>query len=118
MAITLPEALKQLNMQEPADTTELELYISAANEWIEERVTDTSPAPVKLATLFLLDHWWETQRGPAATPLDDDFTTGPGVGFAIPNRVLELLDPYLSKSTPTFSFPDAVAFPDPVEWPT
>lgn len=117
--ITLAEALRQLNIDEvPADTTELDLYVAAANEWVEERVTDTSPAPVKLATLMLLDHLWETQRGPSATPLDVDTGAPTGLGYAVPNRVLELLGPYMTTAAqPTGSFPDAVAWPDPVEWP-
>jgi len=118
VAITLTQALAQLNLpEEPVDPTELELYVDAANEWVATRVSDTSPAPVQLATLFLLDHLWETQRGPSATPLDVETGLTVGFGFAVPNRVLELLRPYLSSPGPTGEFPDAVAFPDPVEWP-
>ena len=39
------------------------------------------------------------------------------LGYAIPNRVLELIDPYRVKARPAGSFPDAVAWPDAVEWP-
>jgi len=123
VTITFDEALSQLNMESPEDPAELELYVDAANEWVATRVSDTSPAPVRLATLMLLDHLWETQRGPASNPVDDELGTPGTFGFAVPNRVLELLAPYMSAGTgtkpaaSTFSFPDAVGHPDPVEWP-
>ena len=123
MSITLEEALAQLNIDSPDDETELGLYIDAANEWVAKRVSDTSPAPVRLATLMLLDHLWETQRGPASNPVDEEMGTPATFGFAVPNRVLELLAPYMSAGSgskpaaSTYSFPDAVAFPDPAEWP-
>lgn len=120
MAVTLDEALEHLNITNSDDDDEVELYVNAANEWIAERVADTSPTPVKLAALFLIGHWWESQRGPVGTPVDDGspFTFN-GRAYAIPNRVLEILGPYLLDETPSpsYSFPDAVAFPDPVEWP-
>lgn len=125
MAITLEEALRQLNIPEAptgGDLLELELYIDAANEWISERVTTTSPAPVRLATLMLLDHLWETQRGPAGSPLEPDLDQGTtGSGFAVPNRVVELITPWLVEglgdvpASPIGSFPDAPGWPDPVE---
>lgn len=124
MSITIDQALSQLNMESVDDAPELELYVDAANEWVATRVSDTSPAPVRLATLMLLDHLWETQRGPASNPVDEELGTPSTFGFAVPNRVLELLAPYMSSGTgtkpaaSTFSFPDAVAHPDPVEWPT
>lgn len=119
MSITLEEAKAQLNVVSDDDDAEITLYVNAANEWIAERVSDTSPTPVKLATLFLVDHWWASQRGPVGTPLDDESTIINGRAFAIPNRVLELLGPWLFDAIPSanYSFPDAVAFPDPVEWP-
>lgn len=124
MTITLDEALAQLNYDEvPDDTSELELFIDAANEWVATRVSDTSPAPVHLATLLLLDHLWATQRGASSTPVDEELGTPVSFGFAIPNRVLELLAPYMTDglgarpAQPSYSFPDAVAYPDPVEWP-
>lgn len=120
MSITLAEAREQLNVTTYDDDLELGLYVDAANAWIATRVPDTSLAPVRLASLFLVDHWWESQRGPVGTPLSDE---GPvvlnGRAYAIPNRVLELLGPFLSTTiaVPMGSFPDAVGFPDPVEWP-
>lgn len=124
MTITFAEALSQLNIVgAPGDPTELQLYVNAANEWVAKRVSDTSPAPVRLATLMLLDHLWETQRGPASNPVDEELGTPGSFGFAVPNRVLELLAPYMTSGTgrkpaaSSYSFPDAVAFPDAVESP-
>ena len=124
MSITINEALDQLNVSlSSPDVPEIELYMDAANEWVATRVTDTSPAPVKVATLILLDHLWETQRGPSSNPVDTETGTPYTFGFAIPNRVLELLAPYMNAGTgakpasASYSFPDAVAFPDPAEWP-
>lgn len=57
---------------------------------------DDLPAAIRLAVLVIAEHLWETQRGSAPVgPLagDDMFPT-PGLGFAIPNRALELLAPY------------------------
>jgi uncharacterized phiE125 gp8 family phage protein len=58
-----------------------------------------TPAALRLAVLIVAAHLWETQRGPASTsgPLsaDEDFTSVPGLGFAIPNRARELLQPYV-----------------------
>lgn len=122
MSITLDEALAQLNIERGDDDEEVELYVAAANEWVETRVSDTSPSPVKLATLLLVDHLWATKRGPVGSPVDEDTGTPYTFGFAIPNRVLELLAPYMTAgigakpAAATFSFPDAVAHPDPVEW--
>lgn len=50
------------------------------------------PAPVKLAATMLACHLWEvaSQKGPA---LDNEWTAVP-TGFAVPNRVKELLAPY------------------------
>lgn len=120
MSITLAEAKTQLNIDVNAvdDDAELTLYVAAANEWIATRVADTSPSPVKLAALFLVDHWWTSQRGPVGTPISEESVFVEGRGFAIPNRVLEILGPYITaRATPSYSFPDAVAYPDPVEWP-
>lgn len=58
------------------------------------------PADVRQAALLLVEHMWDTQRGGASVglPLDDDLTapdsTQFGVGFTLPNRVRELLEPY------------------------
>jgi hypothetical protein len=116
MSITLDDATDHLNLDDDsADLYELSLYVDAANEWIATRVTDMSPAPVTLAALFLVGHWWESQRGTTNTPLSDEDTVIAGIGYAIPNRVLELIDPWRTRSAPRGSFPDAVSYPDPVE---
>lgn len=59
------------------------------------------PAAVSLATVIITANLWQTQRGPAsssgplaATPADD-LSAIPGLGYAIPNRARELLQPYL-----------------------
>lgn len=58
------------------------------------------PDAVKLATLIIAGHLWETQRGASspssALPADAfDQTTTLGLGFLVPNRAMELLTPYL-----------------------
>jgi hypothetical protein len=60
------------------------------------------PAAVGLAVLVITAHLWETQRGntPSALPTNpDEATFDPGRGFAVPNRALELLRPYLTGVT-------------------
>ncbi|MEU5716559.1 head-tail connector protein [Streptomyces sp. NPDC020403] len=56
------------------------------------------PPTVRLAALLLLQHLWRTKNGPArgATGADDYAVTEPvpGFGYAVPNRVLELLEPF------------------------
>ncbi|MFF9898499.1 hypothetical protein [Streptomyces longispororuber] len=59
----------------------------------------TVPATVKLAAAILLQHLWRTQYGAARGAVgggDDYAVTEPvaGFGYAVPNRVLELLEPY------------------------
>ncbi|MGW2533500.1 head-tail connector protein [Streptomyces sp. NPDC001499] len=58
----------------------------------------TVPPTIKLAALLLLQHLWRTKNGPArgATGADDYAVTEPvpGFGYAVPNRVLELLEPF------------------------
>lgn len=118
MAITRDQALAQLNFTSaPSDTTELDLYVEAANEWVASKVDDPSSATATLAALFLVDHWWSTQRGPVASPLDDEDEVVEirGTTYAIPLKVLDLLD-LKPNPQPLGSFPDAVGWPDPVEW--
>lgn len=54
------------------------------------------PAQVKKAVEFIVRHLWDSQRGAQPRPVaggDDDGTTSvPGVGYAIPNRAIELLE--------------------------
>lgn len=59
----------------------------------------TVPATVNLASRILLQHLWSTQRfsrGGLAGGGDDYSVTEPvpGFGYAVPNRVLQLLEPY------------------------
>lgn len=119
MAVDLDQTRLHLNYDDPTDTdddAELEFFIAAANEWVAEKVSDTTPTPVQLGTLELIRHWWETQRGPAAGDLDPD--GGLGIrGFSIPTRVTELLQPWLTGTatgSPVYSFPDAATWPDAV----
>jgi hypothetical protein len=50
---------------------------------------------ISQAAAVILKHLWETQRGPQLPSLQgqDDTTLIPGMGFAVPNRALELLAP-------------------------
>jgi hypothetical protein len=60
------------------------------------------PASLTLATLIIAAHLWETQRGAAPSgPLaaDDDTGIVPGLGYAIPNRARELLEPFIRASS-------------------
>lgn len=56
------------------------------------------PRAILLATLTIAAHQWVTQRGPQPTPVlagpDDGFGMAPSMGYAIPNRAIELLQPY------------------------
>ncbi|MFD4259960.1 head-tail connector protein [Streptomyces sp. NPDC058534] len=52
---------------------------------------------INLAARILLQHLWRTQnagRGPVLAGGDDFSEPIPGFGYAIPNRVLQLLEPY------------------------
>lgn len=51
------------------------------------------PYAVSLATLIIAAHLWETQRGsgPSAGPLQPDLAPAVPMGFAIPNRAVEML---------------------------
>lgn len=116
MAVTIDEAIDHLNITEREDQVEVELYVNAANDWVATKVADPDAYAVKLATLFLIQHLWNSsQRGPTAVSLDDEIVTVTGTGYAIPNRVRELLQPYLAGTSPTYSFPDAAAWPDAIE---
>lgn len=60
---------------------------------------DEIPPTVQLAARILLQHLWRTKygaaRGTSGGGDDYDVTQPtPGFGYAIPNRVLELLEPY------------------------
>ncbi|MFE0875354.1 hypothetical protein ACFW4X_10800 [Streptomyces smyrnaeus] len=59
---------------------------------------DSTPPTINLAARMLIQHLWRTQYGSArGAPSSDDYLVTepvPGFGYAIPNRVLELLEPY------------------------
>jgi hypothetical protein len=59
---------------------------------------DTVPPTVQLATLLLIQHLWSTKYGAArgqGSAIDYSVNEPmPGFGYAIPNRVLTLLEPY------------------------
>ncbi|WP_098010487.1 hypothetical protein [Streptomyces sp. sk226] len=56
------------------------------------------PPTIRLAALLLLQHLWRTKNGPArGRGTADDFDVSEqlmGYGYAVPNRVLHLLEPY------------------------
>ncbi|MCP9209285.1 head-tail connector protein [Streptomyces cucumeris] len=58
----------------------------------------TIPPTLNLAGRMLVQHLWQTQQGPGRPSLGgDDFDVNqpvPGFGYAVPNRVLQLLQPY------------------------
>lgn len=55
---------------------------------------DTLPAALADAILIIAAHLWETQRGASPSPFTED-PLPVGRGFAVPNRALELMRPYL-----------------------
>lgn len=57
------------------------------------------PPTMKLAALILLQHLWRTQYGATRVSVGgaDDWSMNdpvPGFGYAVPNRVLQLLEPF------------------------
>lgn len=57
------------------------------------------PATLNLAARMLVQHLWRTQQGPGRPGLggNDDYDVNqpvPGFGYAVPNRVLQLIQPY------------------------
>ncbi|MGA6159594.1 head-tail connector protein [Stenotrophomonas sp. NPDC087984] len=60
---------------------------------------ESVPPTLNLAGRMLIQHLWRTQQGPGRPGLGgaDDFDVTqpvPGFGYAVPNRVLQLLQPY------------------------
>ena len=71
--------------------------------WTVEYVAGrgTVPATINLAARIMVQHLWRTQygasRGLSSIGGGDDFSVNEpvaGWGYAIPNRVLQLLEPY------------------------
>lgn len=121
MAVTVTEAKAYLNLDDDEDDAELDLFVGAANQWVAKHVpaVELDAYPVRLGTLELIRHFWDSQRAPADGFPGDDDGAGRGLGllgFAIPNRVHEHLAPYVTRVAPTGSFPTAASWPDPV-WP-
>jgi hypothetical protein len=56
------------------------------------------PAAITAAAKIILQHLWRTQQGPGRPQRGvDDFDVTepiPGLGYAIPNRAVQLLEPY------------------------
>lgn len=56
------------------------------------------PANITRGALIVLDHMWETQRGPSTTrrpPLrDEELVAVPGLSFTVPRRAVELFQPH------------------------
>lgn len=61
---------------------------------VYEAGRDSVPASLKLAALIIVQHLWKTQRAPKVNrPGDDD--TQMLMGYAVPNRAVELMRPYM-----------------------
>lgn len=71
---------------------------SLAGEWVATYSCGLAdvPADVSLATLLVVAHLWETQRGASAPsgalPADTLDQSPAGIGYLIPRRALELLN--------------------------
>lgn len=59
-----------------------------------------TPPAFNGAARIILDHLWATQHGPSARPTmaGEETTADFGLGFAVPNRAVELLAPFLSEA--------------------
>lgn len=73
----------------------------AGTIWTVEYIAERDPVPptINLAARILLQHLWRTQYGAArgTSGGNDDYDVTqpiPGFGYAVPNRVLELLEAY------------------------
>lgn len=115
MAITLDDAKKQLNKTSVTDDAELQFFVDAANEWIADQVADDDTFTAKLATRMLVEHWWQTQRGPAGGGVLDGSASDRDYWRTIPPNVKELLPgKQRTATTPRHSFPDPGDWPDPI----
>lgn len=113
--VTLPEAADHLSVTQQKDLDELAKYVDAANEWVASKVSDTTTPSARLATFFLIDHWWQAHRRAMSPTADEDGVLVGGGGFtAVPGRVREMLGLSVAHKA-MGAFPSAVAWPDPVE---
>jgi hypothetical protein len=55
----------------------------------------TVPADLLMAVKELVRHLWDTQRGPTRRPGSAPDGPAPGAAYLLPNRVQELIAPYL-----------------------
>lgn len=129
--VDIEEVRAHLNLgDDESHDAELYLYIEAVSEHVEEEYGSLDgPAPVSLRLAILEDIrglYQPGQIGPLAdfgafgTQTAEATDTGPGYR---PVRLWPRVDGWISRSTrssrePTGSFPDAVAWPDPVEYTT
>lgn len=69
---------------------------AAAGLWEVDavRADDSTPAALELAVYIIGKHLWETQRGTGVRGGALGADPAPPVGFAIPRRAAELMDPY------------------------
>lgn len=58
-----------------------------------------TPPAFNGAARIILDHLWATQHGPSVRPslAGEDLAQDFGLGFAVPNRAIELMAPYLTE---------------------
>lgn len=68
-----------------------------AGTWAVDVTTESAmPADLRLATLIIAAHLWETQRVPGAGQgFGQPTAARPGAAWAIPNRAATLMAPYL-----------------------
>lgn len=60
------------------------------------------PASLNLAARIIVQHLWQTQRGPTGRPglgAQNDTQQLPGWGYAIPNRAVALMEPFARDDT-------------------
>ncbi len=111
----LIEDLKShLNKPTPTapELAELQRMLNAAVAHVEARagVRAVFPPDLRLATLIIAGHLWETQRVPqpgGGGPIGFGGDGAPGgfsAGYGVPNRAMDLMMPYLLGRSPVWSF--------------